>query len=647
VNDRPFQFLIDTGSSKSCVRLDVVRNVLKLPITSLNDDDAKSLISASGEIIRVCGTVYLNLNLNGVQYGHKFVVLKKLTNDFILGSDLFVATKAKINYSSNNISFWEDSVTLPFNAEVSEIDNCRAIVMADCLSRRNYSPADIRHLETLIYGEGTVNTISEPPNPNAGKNNAGKISQATRLKQSSAMGVNKTNFLPHFELNREQNSIGSQTETINLSELDVNESQVSNSPQIEQIGLPELIKSSTNLFFSEKEKIYVANSSNDGNDTKQDSNLESNISIPVGESKNELSSDLNKLPILEKDDSASHGNVTGLSDTALKEFARTAPLNKVTVKAENSNSNVYESRNPRVTATRTFKPVQTGTLSGAESHMGQIVEVSPSHVGPALYVAPIPPYVTRLTSPLFMRFPMAGCFQGISADTKLVPVVKSIITKSGAAADISSVPDISRKQRLTDSSDNPRTDLDPGDNYCNSPSTNNRSREGAGVGVGRPTENYQLVTANSQPKDLDFHTVLRTRTDPDDSNFDTPLASSHKISSTADECPAGNCQLVTAISRPSGLDPDKVPLGGVFIRPLGVATGLLGRPLERTGVGPVTTGVDQTPISENGRINVDDSDPQYESYTGGHSNIESLQRESDNLSDLISYFSTGELPSWM
>jgi gag-polyprotein putative aspartyl protease len=604
LNGKQFNFLVDTGSSKSCVRLDVVRDILKLPINALNDDDAKSLISASGEMIHVCGTVCLNLNLNGVPYVHRFAVLNKLTNEFILGSDFLIATKAKINYSSNNVSLLEDSVILPFNAEVSEIDNCRAIVMADCLSRRNYSPADIRHLETLIYGEGTVSSIFEVPNPNGCKKNAGKICQITQLGQAAdAMGGNETNYLPHFD-HTDQNSFGSQTETITVPGLDETECKNSNNPQIQKFGLPKLIRPSKHLLVAEKSKMNLDRIIvNDDNDTMQDSNLESNNAIHISKIDFVCTgepfkySDLNKLSEFDKDASAAHENVKALSGRAIENVAHSEAVNKLAASVEslNLNSTLQDSC---ASANQIFKPPLQPVLASlprdSKSNMGRIGHVSHSHVGPAMYVARMQPNFRPLdpsTPRLFTRFPLAGHFQGIRSDTRLVTPFRSITRGSGTPTDISSV-------MAVPPSPEPPSHLiagtGPSGNYCDTPSTNTRER----AVVGRHTVNCLLGAVSNSPSDRDPRIELCARTAPSDNNFVAPSQSTnrHNIGSSTDvDTPTNYFQLDGVNNCP--LDRCANRTGGGVVSPLDGESKFLARPTggdERVCL----TNAKQTPAAE-------------------------------------------------
>jgi len=119
INNKTFIFLVDSGVSRSVQNLDYVKDVLKLTIHNIAQDDISSMASADGSIIHVHGSVTIDLNVSGLIVPFKFLVLENLTSNFILGSDFLSHAKAVFNFVTNKLSFSESVVTVPFQSDIS------------------------------------------------------------------------------------------------------------------------------------------------------------------------------------------------------------------------------------------------------------------------------------------------------------------------------------------------------------------------------------------------------------------------------------------------------------------------------------------------------------------------------------------------
>jgi len=86
INNKTSLFLVDSGTSRSVQNLDHVKDVLKLTINKLVQDEISSMVSADANIIHVHGSVTIDLNVSGLIIPFKFLVLENLNSTFIIGS---------------------------------------------------------------------------------------------------------------------------------------------------------------------------------------------------------------------------------------------------------------------------------------------------------------------------------------------------------------------------------------------------------------------------------------------------------------------------------------------------------------------------------------------------------------------------------
>jgi len=86
IKDRTLQCLIDTGSVRSVISRNLVKQ-LRLNVLPL--DSPCTLVAASGQNLRTIGRVEVNMQIKGLTMPSTFVVVEGLCPNLLLGTDFF------------------------------------------------------------------------------------------------------------------------------------------------------------------------------------------------------------------------------------------------------------------------------------------------------------------------------------------------------------------------------------------------------------------------------------------------------------------------------------------------------------------------------------------------------------------------------
>ena len=82
-----FNFLVDTGACTSCVNSNVYRALHNIQMASEAEPERTNIAAASGEPMTSLGTCEIKIMIDSDEVKHKFVIIKNLANDGILGAD--------------------------------------------------------------------------------------------------------------------------------------------------------------------------------------------------------------------------------------------------------------------------------------------------------------------------------------------------------------------------------------------------------------------------------------------------------------------------------------------------------------------------------------------------------------------------------
>jgi len=99
IKHRNIRTLIDTGVHFSCVSLSLLR-ALHLEKDVVPAPRDKKLFTADGQPMKVCGTILLSINIQGLIVPFTFHVLERLTHNLILGINFLSQTKANIDMAT-------------------------------------------------------------------------------------------------------------------------------------------------------------------------------------------------------------------------------------------------------------------------------------------------------------------------------------------------------------------------------------------------------------------------------------------------------------------------------------------------------------------------------------------------------------------
>jgi len=140
LNGQSLKLLCDTGASCSCLAFKYFNKYLRRNTKLLPNDCEQFYVSANNTFLNIVGTANISLLLGDQITSTKFLVIKDLSQDAILGTEFLSSAGAVIDFNSNMISLHRGTVVLPL---LTNIDNTRVI--------RTLKRVKIRaHCEALI-----------------------------------------------------------------------------------------------------------------------------------------------------------------------------------------------------------------------------------------------------------------------------------------------------------------------------------------------------------------------------------------------------------------------------------------------------------------------------------------------------------------
>jgi len=120
---RTVQSLVDSGSPKSLMSQNLARQ-LNLKIYPLENQG--SLVSASGQALKLLGKTSVPCNINGLVISHTFIVVEHIFPNLIVGTDFLSQNQAVINYRDNTLDILDGLVSMPLQ-KFHSVDNCAVV----------------------------------------------------------------------------------------------------------------------------------------------------------------------------------------------------------------------------------------------------------------------------------------------------------------------------------------------------------------------------------------------------------------------------------------------------------------------------------------------------------------------------------------
>ncbi|PZC70444.1 hypothetical protein B5X24_HaOG216187 [Helicoverpa armigera] len=125
IAQQEFRALVDTGASISCVSEEFAT---KLNIQCIKESAKHSATTVSGADLTILGEASLNLLIDSCFFSHKFLIIKNINQNLILGRDFLCKNNCLIDFSKNHlilktrfIAKFIDTGTLDIDRSVSKV----------------------------------------------------------------------------------------------------------------------------------------------------------------------------------------------------------------------------------------------------------------------------------------------------------------------------------------------------------------------------------------------------------------------------------------------------------------------------------------------------------------------------------------------
>jgi len=120
---RTVQSLVDSGSPKSLMSQKLARQ-LNLKIYPLENQG--SLVSATGQALRLLGKTSVPCNINELCISHIFIVVEHIFPNLVVGTDFLSQNQAVINYRDNTLDILDGLISMPLQ-KFHSLDNCAVV----------------------------------------------------------------------------------------------------------------------------------------------------------------------------------------------------------------------------------------------------------------------------------------------------------------------------------------------------------------------------------------------------------------------------------------------------------------------------------------------------------------------------------------
>ena len=113
------KMLIDSGASRACVSETYFQRFKRARIQSrpLAQDEPTHLLSATGDELKCVGTADLQINFDGHVVVHKFLVLRGLQHNCVIGMDLLQHCHADIRIRDHVLDLFYGLVVIPMHCD--------------------------------------------------------------------------------------------------------------------------------------------------------------------------------------------------------------------------------------------------------------------------------------------------------------------------------------------------------------------------------------------------------------------------------------------------------------------------------------------------------------------------------------------------
>ena len=145
--------LVDTGASKSCISEKFFQHIRRTLVihSKISPSEPTHLLTADvAAYLTVVGTTDLKINISGVVFDHKFLIIRGLSNSVILGKDFLDANEADISCWQHCLYLQRGLIATPIVSEeefrfntVSTVSTVRipplheALIPVRCFARNN------------------------------------------------------------------------------------------------------------------------------------------------------------------------------------------------------------------------------------------------------------------------------------------------------------------------------------------------------------------------------------------------------------------------------------------------------------------------------------------------------------------------------